>query len=315
MEILAADIGGTKIHYGVLNADGQILFQQEEATIPDPATSLKSHFSAILKDDRFHIGSIGVCVPGIVWKETGKVWAPNIPGWSDFPLQHFIQKIAGALPVQIESDRTCYILGEQWQGRARHCTDAIYVAVGTGIGAGILCNNKVLQGAQDISGAIGWMRLPSPVPIRAKKPSCAFEEYASGKGMVQLSRALMAEWPEYGGMLKEAGGALSAEMIVEHYEHDPVARQTIDGCIALWGTAAANLISIFNPQKIIFGGGVFGAATRFVPEISRFAKANAQPLAAERCEITYTDLGRNAGLLGAACAAVQTIEKIAGNDH
>jgi glucokinase len=73
------------------------------------------------------------------------------------------------------------MLGEQWQGNANGCKDAIFIAVGTGIGAGILVDGKVLRGSNDIAGAIGWMALPKPFHNKYISAGC-FEYYASGAG-------------------------------------------------------------------------------------------------------------------------------------
>ena len=67
--------------------------------------------------------------------------------------------ISSAIPVAIDSDRACYISGETWMGNAKNCRHAIYLAVGTGIGAGIMIDGTVLRGSHDIAGAIGWMAL------------------------------------------------------------------------------------------------------------------------------------------------------------
>src|SRR5678815_4753324 len=114
--------------------------------------------------------------------KTGKVWAPNIPDWGDYPLLEEVENVSGEIPVTIDSDRACYILGELWQGNARGCTDAIYLSVGTGIGAGILTDGKVLRGSHDIAGAIGWMALTRPFSEEYTDCGC-FETYASGEGI------------------------------------------------------------------------------------------------------------------------------------
>ena len=102
--------------------------------------------------------AVGVCVPGLYRAERGTVWAPNIGGWDDYPLLTDLRAALGRkVRVTIDSDRAAYILGETWRGSARGAKDAIFLAVGTGIGAGILAGGKVLRGIGDVAGAIGWL--------------------------------------------------------------------------------------------------------------------------------------------------------------
>ena len=97
-------------------------------------------------------------------RRAGRVWAPNIPGWDDYPLKAEIKAAVSdqAVKIAIDSDRSASILGEAWQGAARDCRNAIFLAVGTGIGAGIFVDGRVLHGAHGIAGAIGWMALDRP---------------------------------------------------------------------------------------------------------------------------------------------------------
>ncbi len=106
---------------------------------------------------------------------------------------------------KIDSDRACYILGEVWQGSAKGCKDAVFLAVGTGIGAGILVEGKVMRGSNDIAGAIGWLALDRP--FQQKYISCGcFEYHASGEGLAKVAKELVAQNPD---------GILSAKNIDE----------------------------------------------------------------------------------------------------
>jgi glucokinase len=187
--------------------------------------------------------------------------------------------------VRIDSDRACYILGEAWKGAARGCANAIFLAVGTGIGAGILIDGRVLRGADGLAGAAGWMALRRPFLSAYKECGC-FEGHASGRG------------------LAKTGGAPDARAVFEALRRNEAgARKAARQAVELWGMAAANLVSLFNPEKIIFGGGVFGPAARFLDEIRAEAERWAQPLAMKRVRLEISALGAEAGLYGAAWIA------------
>ncbi|MBX3240886.1 MAG: ROK family protein [Chitinophagaceae bacterium] len=305
--ILAIDLGGTKAAFAVLDAGGVQHFSSRLLLEGRSGTEVGELLVAETRDILHHmrqahtpVSAIGIAVPGAV--DNGYVWAPKIPGWEAYPLLNEIQNAANNLPVVIESDRTCYILGECWMGNARDCNDVIFLSVGTGIGAGILVNGKVLKGIRDIGGAIGWMVMPAPEAGENREP-VRLEEFASGSGIPLLASVITktqhdtATAPKY----------LSAEQLITAYDTDPLARAVIDQCIIWWGMTIANLTSIFNPEKIIVGGGVFGPATRFIPQIKKEAEKWAQPLSSRLYHLEASKTGQLAGVYGAARAALDLV--------
>jgi len=308
MTALAIDLGGTKFSFAVFSQNGDVLYKQttplqnrEGAKAGDLITEETKKIIAIHKD----IQSIGMAVPGIYHYEKGTVWAPNIRGWDDFPLLKNMQQITN-IPVTIDSDRSCYILGEWWKGNAKGCDNAIYLAVGTGIGAGILIEGKVFRGAHDIAGAIGWLALHQPFDEKYIECGC-FEYYASGEGIARLARKLLQEEKNYTGILKQKNAeALTAYDIFSAYEKkDRLAIEVFNICIRYWGMAVANLVSLFNPEKIILGGGIFGPAVQFIPAIKKEATKWAQPFSIKQVSIESSALGTDAGLYGAGLMAFQ----------
>src|SRR5688500_1146315 len=171
MLVIALDLGGTKLAAALFSDEGDILISE---TVQLEKRKGKKVGNLILQqanlisqktlEKNIIVSSLGICVPGIAYAKTGKVWAPNIPGWEDYPL---LEELENGLDnknikIKIDSDRACYILAESWKGNARGYSDVIFLSVGTGIGAGIIINNQVLRGANDIGGAIGWMALNKP---------------------------------------------------------------------------------------------------------------------------------------------------------
>lgn len=256
----------------------------------------------------YDIEAAGICVPGIYRKQTGRVWAPNIGGWTDYPLLDELEQVMGSVPVQIDSDRACYILGEHWKGAAQHCQDAIYMAVGTGIGVGIMSAGQVLRGAHDIAGAIGWMALERPFRPEFEPAGC-FEGYASGAGMARYAQQLLLEQQDYHGKLQH--DLRAADIFRAYDEDDAIAKQVIHSAIELWGMAVANLVSLYDPEMIILGGGVFGPATRFIPQVITEASRWAQPVSMKLVQVKASTLQDKAGLYGAGMLA-QTVKKRTG---
>ncbi|MCB0584550.1 MAG: ROK family protein [Phaeodactylibacter sp.] len=312
---LAIDLGGTKIAAALFDANGiaspveiRYLEQRSGSQVGELILELAAHFLGLAAERRLVLERVGVAVPGIYYSKTGKAWAPNIPGWEDYPLYSELTEVLEpkGIALSIDSDRACYILGEAWKGAARGCQNAIFLAVGTGIGAGILVDGRILRGANDIAGAIGWLAVTHPYLPGYETYGC-FEYHASGLGIARMAREILAR---EGARLKGAEQAplekLTAKDVFVAYEKkDPNAAKVIQRSIEFWGKASANLVSLFNPEKIIFGGGVFGPATAFIDDIYLEAKKWAQPISIGLVSFEASQFGSEAGLYGAGYLALR----------
>jgi glucokinase len=226
------------------------------------------------------ISAVGIAVPGIYYAASGKVWAPNLPGWDHISLR---DELAGKVPgrLVLDSDRAAYVSGEQWLGAARGLNDVIFLAIGTGIGAGIISGGRLIRGTGDIAGAVGWFALDPRKKETYKQVGC-FEAECAG--------------PAVG---RRAG--VATEAVIER------ARQGNAEALALVGDAirylamgVANLVSVLNPQMIVLGGGLMQAGDLFLEPLRREMLEWAQPIAAKQVRIELSELGEDAGLLGAA---------------
>jgi glucokinase len=319
MALLGIDLGGTKLAIAVLSDEGKILFKEAAALGNRKGTEIGNLVADRVRNTiisgesgRNKINSIGISVPGISHVSTGTVWAPNIAGWEDYPLLREVQSVCGTIPVTIDSDRACYILGESWQGNARGCRDAIFLSVGTGIGAGIMINGEILRGSHDIAGCIGWMALQRPYDELYAGCGC-FEFYASGEGITRVAKRFLKEQDDYSGELRNIStDYLKTQDIFSAYDNgDTLAAQVIELCIGYWGMAVANLISLFNPEKIIMGGGVFGPGIKLIPAIEKEAIRWAQPVSIHQVSLHASGLGGDAGVYGAGFLA---LKRISGSD-
>jgi len=301
--VIGIDLGGTKAAGALFDRQGRIL-RQEQRSLAGRAGEAVGHLITglvrqLIDEAREHdrtVTAVGIGVPGIYHRDRGRVWAPNIPGWEDFPLRDALATALESedLAIRIDSDRACYILGEAWRGAAAGCRDAIFLAIGTGIGAGILVDGRILRGAADIGGAVGWMMLgESKIP---HDPGMGhFESHASGSGLAHVASYLMSR-----------AKAPTAEAVFQAYHRgDPEAKAVLRLAVQYWGRAVANLVSIFNPEKVIFGGGVFGPAAGLLHEIYAEALKWGQPISMQQVRLEPSRLGGQAGLYGAGYLALQ----------
>ena len=309
MSLIAIDLGGTKLASARFDDTGTLL---ERESVPlagrtgaDVAALIVERLAAAQARNG-EPSAVGIAVPGIYHAGRGTVWAPNIPGWDDFPLRATVARaISTETALVIDSDRAAYIAGETWHGAAQGARDAIFIAVGTGIGAGIIVDGRVVRGRGDIAGAIGWLALDRPFRPAYVECGC-FEHHASGPGLVKVARELLATDTSYDGELRHVDpSTLGAERLFLALEQgDALAKLVVENAITMWGMAAANLVSLFNPEVIIFGGGVFGPAARFLDAIRAEASKWAQPIAVRETAFVASTLGADAGLHGAARLAL-----------
>lgn len=308
--VIALDLGATKLTAALFNeaADCKsrknfFLEGRSGKAVGQLITDAVRLLMHEARKSNFHLSSIGICVPGISHSKTGDVWAPNIPGWENYPLKTEIEEATGApnIKVVVDNDRSCSVLGERWKGAAIHCDHVVFMAVGTGIGAGIVADGHVIRGAFDIAGAAGWLALHQPYDLKYKACGC-FEYYASGEGLVRAAKEFLETAESYNGPLLNN---LNTKALFEAYEKgDVVAHKTMEQAIRFWGMTVANFVSIFNPEKIIFGGGVFGPALKFLPAIKQEAMQWAQPVSMGQVELTGSLLGTEAALYGAVYQAL-----------
>jgi glucokinase len=302
------DIGGTKISAALFTPQGKMFGQSRVPVEPGPAEKpvrqvvrLIRGLEAEARERGGELCAIGLCIPGIVFSRTGRVWAPNIPGWDRFPLRRELEAKTAA-PLVLDSDRSACVVGEQWCGAAKGKRDVVFLAVGTGIGAGILSGGRLVRGSGDIAGAVGWFALDPRFRNEYAAMGC-FEAEASGGSIGRKARELL-DSGEPSLLLSLAKGKreqVTARTVVEAARKgDLVSRHILDAAVIYLAMGIANIVSILNPEMIILGGGLFQAADLLLEPVRREFRKWAQPLAARTVRIEPSALGEDAGLYGAA---------------
>ncbi|MGZ7046037.1 MAG: ROK family protein, partial [Candidatus Aminicenantales bacterium] len=311
----AIDVGGTKISSALFTRSGDMLAKTKVSIDRgggDAAAAQVAERVRALGENAGRAGgrllAVGVSVPGIVYSESGRVWAPNIRGWDRYPLRERLEREVVAwqgqsgtpFPLVLESDRSAYVTGEAWRGAAAGASDAVFLAVGTGIGAGILSGGRLVHGHEDIAGAVGWFGLdPKFKPVYAD--TGCFEAEASGNSVGRKARELIgAGRPSL--MLELAGGRMenvTAETVAAAARNkDPLALEVVADVVRFLAMGIANIVSILNPEAVILGGGLFQAADVFLEPVRLDFRKWAQPLAAAAVRIEISALGEDAGLYG-----------------
>jgi len=305
------DVGGTKIASALFSREGEISAREKvpidraggDAAAAQVAGRIRA-LAAAAAESGGRLAAVGICVPGIAYSASGRVWAPNIPGWDQYPL---LDKIRGQVPLVLESDRSAYVAGEAWRGAAAGCADAVFLAVGTGIGAGIISGGRILHGHEDIAGAVGWFGLDPDFKAEYAAMGC-FEAEASGNSLARKARERLAQG-RTSSMLDLAGGrldAVTAEVVAAAARAgDTLAFEIVAEAVLYLGMGIANIVSLLNPEIVVVGGGLFHAADVLLEPVRLAVGRWAQPLAARGVRIELSRLGEDAGLYGCGRLAWQ----------
>jgi glucokinase len=276
-QVLAIDLGGTKTAIGLADERGTL---SEKQTLP-AAHTLEGTVRQIGDWRSVPVSAVGVIVPGIYDPSSGTAWAPNLWGRDFQPLRVALEKQL-SVPVAIGSDRTGSVLAEQWLGVARGLAHVVFVAVGTGIGVGIVSHGRAIEGARGIAGSAGWMVVGGPW-----KP-----EYAACGGW---------ETEAAGPAVARRAGMAAAEAVVAAARAgNAAAIAALNDTADYLALGIAGLISILDPEMVVLGGGVMQASDLMLDRIRSQALRWTQPVAAIQTRIEKTALDAEAGLLGAA---------------
>lgn len=294
--VLGVDLGGTKLAVGVGDGAGGLRARRTLPTRPErgPEAIVADVVRLARSLARGRLLAAGVGCPGPLDLEAGRVLAlPNLPGWEGFPLRDRLTEALG-VPVVLANDATAGALGEYRFGAGRGCTDLIYLAVGTGIGGGIVAGGRLVSGGRGNAGEFGHLTLvPDGRPCACGRAGC-LEAYASGPAIARLARERLG---------RRARGVTAAWVARRAAGGDPDA-------LAVWGEAMdalargiASLIHCLDPQLVVVGGGVAAAGPlmfdRLASLVSRYTMATFRDTA----EVVPAALGAESALLGAMALA------------
>ncbi len=303
--VVALDVGGTKIACGLVLTDGSVEYSKTVPTSQGSPDSVSEQIVALATQTIEHAprdvatGAVGLVVPGWVNHTDRTVWAPNVAGWDHIPLEQSLRNRL-PLPIALDSDRSGYVVGEAWLGVARGLKDVVFLAVGTGIGAGIMADGRVVHGHDDLAGAVGWMAL-SPAFSGLYATMGCFEAEASGAAVGRKGAARLADYAV------RVGDQWTAQRVVQSaVAGDSRATDLIDEVVVYLGMGVANLVSTLDPEMVVLGGGLFQAGEYLAERVRREFVRWCQPFAARRVRIELSTLGDRAGLMGAARIAMDS---------
>lgn len=309
--VFAADLGGTHLRAATVDPSGRIHFRLKHSTpqAENPDEIVKALVQAVRECEKQSadsaggsagvISAVSVVVPGTVNVEEGiVVKAPNVPSLDGFRLTAALANEL-ELPAILENDANAAAVGEMWQGAGRGRRTIVCVTLGTGVGGGIILDEKLWRGVDGAAAEIGHMCVD---PFGGVACGCGsrgcLEVYASATAIVRMAREAS---PRHPNSLLSTGADLSSEAVyVAGVKGDELALEVFRRMGVYLGIGLANLINIINPEMIVIGGGVMNGWDLFEKHMHQQVAERAFPLLAARVKIVRAECGDDAGLLGAA---------------
>ena len=290
MNILAIDIGGTMIKYGLVSSDGEILSTDKIETEAEKGLeNILNKIDNIFKRYKEN-NPVGIAVSGTgqINGMIGKVIGGNpiIPNWIGTNLVKILEKKYN-LPAVLENDVNCVALGEKWIGAGKDLSNFICLTIGTGIGGGIILNNQLFRGENFVAGEFGH--------ILIKKGE--FEQFASTTALIRLVK-------------ERTGKTLNGKEIFDLEKKEIVEYQEV---ISEWienlTDGLSSIVYCFNPANMILGGGVIGQGEPLINRIKNSLFKKISPQFKEKLNIIQAKLGNNAGMIGASYLLLEKINK------
>jgi len=311
--IIGVDLGGTKITTAVSDLKGRML---SKITIPTQAQEgenivfdrVEATILAVLGNAEIsadEVLSIGVGSPGIIDPDAGKILkAANLP-FIDFNLVKLITE-AFHIPTFLENDANAAALGEFTFGNGRGRKNFIYITVSTGVGGAAILDGKLYRGNTANAFEVGHMILDPKSTVRC---NCGLygdvEALCSGTAIAK--RAVEAIGIGKETPLKAVGNISAKEVHEAYLGGDEVSRDILYEAFDYLGIAVANLITIFDPEMIVIGGGVSAIGELFFKRVKESAKRSCLGFLFDPVEILPSSLGQDTGVMGALAVAKSRI--------
>jgi glucokinase len=311
--VLAVDLGGIDCHGALADLSGAILWEDVRPTQGSGGAfaALSATIAALqgaASERGLHVDAVAVGIPAILDPDTGKAVGGPAVDWQDFEIVGSLRDTIEA-PFLVENDANLAALAHAWRGDARGLPDFVTVVMGTGIGAAVVANGRLIKGRHNAAGELGYL-LTSPEQMRSLRlgqPSevgerpggyGGLEKVAAGPSIANRARTLLAG----GAVSSMAGRSPTVEEIFgAAAAGDALARSIIDELLDYVALGLAALTAVVDPELIILDGSLGRALEPYVTEIA--GRLTGRLLSVPR--ICVSGLGPNATVVGAIAAALQ----------
>lgn len=307
--VLVVDLGGTQLRVASADRDARLAGALRLATPADdgPEAVIRAiadtarRVTSRLGPDRH--AAVCVAAPGPLDPRSGTVFAtPNLAGWRDVPLRDLLAERLG-LPAWVHNDANLAALGEALRGAGRGHDPLVYLTVSTGVGGGIIQDGHIVEGATGLAGELGH------VIVQAGGPACNFghrgclEGLASGTAIGRRAQEAMASGAAGALAAVEPGPPTARDVAAAAEAGDPLSLSILGDAGRALGLAIGGFVNVFDPARVVVGGGVSGAWPLLAATVRAAAREVTMSADRRTVDIVPAALGDDAGLVGAALYA------------
>lgn len=304
---IGVDLGGTKIYTAICNELGEIFNEEVIATEVDkgPEQIVDKIINSIKKVSKNikaeEVKAIGIGSPGPLNIKEGLIVSPP-----NLPIRNFniVDKIKSEfkLPTFLDNDANAATLGEYIFGAGKGTENMIYITASTGVGGGAILNGKIYRGSTSNALEIGHTTISRDGRVCGCGNRGCVESMSSGIYIEKMANDLMGEEKET--TLKNYEKITAKEVFTEAAKGDQVSNYILSETLSYLGMAVANCANIFDPDKIIIGGGITKGGSIVLGKINEEVKNRSLEPIYKNCKIEKAQLGDQAGVIGAVALAM-----------
>lgn len=311
------DVGGTNIKVGLFDFDMNLVCKGSVETFAETGAEeiigrIAGAVEGLLEQcggGLSELAAAGVGTPGPADYKAGILYSlANMPGFKDVPVKRMVGE-ALQCPVGFDNDANVACLGEFVSGAGSDVDDMVFFTLGTGIGAGVISDGKLIRGCGGNGGELGHMIIfPDGRQCGCGQRGCV-EAYASASSTA--ARAMEEIEKGASSSLKavlDEKGAISCKDVYEHLAGgDPLAKEITELTAKALGILCVNVLHFTEPERIVFAGGMIGSGDVLLDGIKRHFADQIWELKQETVEICFATLGGDAGIVGAAALGKEAL--------
>jgi glucokinase len=301
--IIAVDIGGTQLRAAVYPHDGTIPINIQRVPSRGMEDGLFDRLVALIDSvwPNEPVDVICAAVPGPIDPHKGIVIeTPNIPAWTNYPLAELLSK-KYKVPAYIANDANMAVLGERLYGAGKGHHDIVYLTISTGIGGGVICGDKLIEGFHGMATELGHITVLPDGPVCSCGVRGHLEAFAAGPAISKY----VSEQIAAGRESSLGAGVITAQLISKAaLQGDELAKQAFVRAGEFLGQAIADFLHMFNPSIVILGGGVSLSGDLLLDPVKDSVRRHVMNKSyLDGLTITTAKLGDDAGLLGTLAQA------------